>query len=153
MQREPTNSPNEKGYGMIFAHELDLMDKVLSPEEKAMVMYNFSNLIQREHGYKPPADAKLTDAGKAMYTMIAERFKKNIENASKRKPGGAPKGNKNAQKVDRTDKEDLVRKLSNEGMSQNKIATITGIPRTTVRRMIDGGGQTNIKELANKHNI
>lgn len=138
MQREPTNSPNEKGYGMIFAHELDLMDKVLSPEEKAMVMYNFANLVQREHGYKPPADAKLTDAGKAMYTMVAERFRKNIENASKRKPGGAPIGNKNARKVDRTDKEDLVSKLAAEGVSQAEIARVTGIPRTTVRRMIAG---------------
>ena len=136
MQRDPTSSPNEKGYGMIFADELAIMDKVLSPEEKALVMYNFANLVQRTHGYKAPADAKLSDAGKAMYTMVAERFKKNLENAAKRKPGGAPKGNKNAKK-DR-DEEGLVIKLHEEGLSQSKIAAITGIPRSTVGRMVRG---------------
>lgn len=146
---------NEAGYYMLFISEYMSLNKCCTPEDVAAVLYNLSNFAAKQHGYKPPKDLPMTDVGHAMYTMVRDRIKQNLTNASRRKPGGAPKGNTNATIKDSDITNIKIETLHNLGLNDSQIAREVGCSRQTVSRRLKKlqsvqtnieGVQTNIED-------
>jgi hypothetical protein len=132
-----------------------MMHKVLDPEQVSRVLYNIANFCIEAHGGEAPEDIEMTDIEYIAYKTMKERIKGNLENAAKRKPGGAPEGNKNAQAKDKEVKMARIKTLADLGLKPAQIAAeLPDISESTIRRYLKEIGyfpSNKHKDLSNKH--
>ena len=149
-QKHKTDGPNDRGYGMIKACEIDSMREVLKdkPEEQAAVWFNIANYIAGRHGYGYGKDLPMSTEGHALYVMIKNRIAQNIEHGLNR-PFGAPDGNQNARKLTAKDKKNII-EMHMEGYSLRQIAAEYRISHQSVKLIIDG---INDADAGVKNNI
>lgn len=133
----------KKTYYMMNISDTAALHDVLQPEQVAAVLYNVSLFAEKEATGTDVPDMLPMDPAQTMaYKMITQRIKTQFEKGS----CGAPKGNKNAEKSNKKDRVNAVKKAvrSNPGASYGQIAEMTGIPRSTVYDIIKTHGINNI---------